>query len=82
MTGGCYRVIALSGSFVVCGILGNSLSFVLTVLCVMCLRFFSGLREDTDLIVHTREIVMFRGSWIINQTNMELRFVMYINENL
>ena len=36
------------------GILGNSLSFVLTELCDMCFRHFSGSREDVDSIVHTR----------------------------
>ena len=34
------HIVALSGVCVVYGILGNSLSFVLTVLCVMCFRFF------------------------------------------
>jgi len=37
----------------VCGILGNSLSFVLIVLCDMCFRYFSGSREGANLIVHT-----------------------------
>ena len=43
----------------VCGILGNSLSFVLTVFCVMCFRFLSGSRDGTGSIVHIRERVIF-----------------------
>ena len=35
------------------GILGNSLSFVLTVLCGMCFWYLIGSREGTDVIVHT-----------------------------
>ena len=44
----------------VCGILGNSLRFVLTVLCDMCFRYLSRSREDADLIVHTRHRYVLR----------------------
>ena len=43
----------------VCGILGNSLSFVLTMLCVMCFRYFSGSREGAGMIIHTHQSLRY-----------------------